>query len=57
MTEQQIKELQDLMFTIRNATKIADVLINTGNEALLPTILEYIFENSQVVIDSYCIKE
>jgi hypothetical protein len=46
MTEIEIEKLQDLMFTIRNATLIADVLINTGNEILLPTILEYIHENN-----------
>lgn len=57
-----MEELTDLLYTIRNATKIADKLIERlpqepENKDLLPTILEYIFENSQKILDEYCVKK
>lgn len=57
MTDEQIQELSDLLHTIRNATLIADILLRLGKTDLFPTMGEYIHENSQKIIDGYCIKE
>lgn len=57
--DKRIQELTDLLYTIRNATLIGDHLIKhldkePCNIHLLPTILEYIFENAQKILDEYC---
>ena len=58
-SDKSIQELSDLLYTIRNATLIGDYLIkhlksDPDNIKLLPTILEYIFENAQKILDEYC---
>ena len=35
---------------------IAKVLINTGNESLLPTVLEVIFRDAQELVDDTCME-
>jgi len=50
-------ELKDELESIQNRCEIALVLIETDCTSLLPTILEYIFEGAQFLIDSHCIKE
>ena len=49
-------EISDLLYTIRNATMIGDILIRLGQAHLLPTILEYLFEQSQKLVE-FCVKD
>lgn len=50
-------ELKDELESIQNRCEIALLIIETGHTYLLPTILEYIFEGAQSIIDEKCIKE
>ena len=43
--------------TIRNLTNIAQILINLGKFELLPTILELIYQESQDMVNTYCVVE
>ena len=52
-----MNELKDELESIQNRCEIALLLIETGHTYLLPTILEYIFEGAQSLVDSHCIKE
>ena len=49
--------LPEQLKTSRNLCDIALLLINTGNRDLLPTILELLFEQVQVIIDEICVVE
>ena len=48
-------ELKDLLDSIRNKVRIAEILIQRKDTHLLPTILECLYEDAQKIIDDYCI--
>ena len=49
--------LPDQLFTIQNLCKIAELLIAQDRRELLPTVLEFLLEESQKVVDENCIRE
>lgn len=49
--------LPEQLKTSRNLIEIALLLINTGNRDLLPTILEFLYEQVQQIVDENCIKK
>lgn len=53
---ESFEEIHDLLYTISNAAVIGTILIDMSKGSLLPTILEYIFEQSQKLVD-YCVKD
>jgi hypothetical protein len=54
---ENLNELQDLLESMRNNIDISLFLIAAGKVNLLPTPLEAIHEQSQQVIEGWCIKE
>lgn len=49
--------LPEQLKTIRNLTYISEMLVENKREELLPTVLEYMFEQCQEVIKDTCVKE
>lgn len=50
-------ELYEQLKTIKNLTEIAHILIQAKHSELLPTVLEYLHEISQDIVDNHCVKE
>jgi len=48
--------LPEQLKTSKNLIEISQLLIETKNEHLLPTVLELLYEQIQVIIDENCIK-
>lgn len=49
--------LPEQLKTSRNLIEVALLLIRTGNKDLLPTILELLLEQIQVIVEENCIKK
>ena len=49
--------LPEQLKTIRNLTDVALLLIETNNRKWLPTILELLYAEIQVVLDEQCVVE
>lgn len=47
--------LYESIKTIKNLCEVAQVLINIGQQNLLPTILELLYQEAQSVIDEHCV--
>lgn len=55
--EEMNEWLSEQLKTIRNLTLISELLIEHQKEELLPTVLEYMFEECQDIIRDNCVKE
>jgi hypothetical protein len=51
------QELIDLLESMRNKIDVSLFLIKCGKDEWLPSILECIHEDSQKVIDGWCVQE
>jgi len=49
--------LPEQLKTIRNLTEIAQILIRVNKPEYLPTILELMLVEAQVVVDENCVSE
>lgn len=52
-----MEELTDLLDSIIVKCQISLFLIQCGKTAWLPTILEHLHEDSQKIIEEYCVKD
>jgi len=48
-------ELNEQLKTTRNLCDVAIILVQLGKENLLPTILETLHQETQGMIDDYCV--
>lgn len=55
LNETDLQGLKGYLESIRNLSICADVLIDHNHQELLPTILEEIAQNSQLILDNYCV--
>ena len=53
----EVAPLEELLKTAINRAKIALMLVELNQEALLPTILEDLFRGCQDIIDHHCVKK
>ena len=51
-----LAEIQDLLMQIEHRIAIARVLIDVGQDNLLPTLLEDLFADAQTLLDLHCVK-
>ena len=51
-----LTEIQDLLMQIEHRIAIARVLIDVGQNNLLPTLLEDLFADAQLLLDLHCVK-
>ena len=52
---QQVAPLKDLLYSAGNRIKIAEILLEFGEDELLPTVLEDLFYGCQLILE-HCVK-